>query len=132
MLVALLSEKADVQYVAERISPDRIVAEIEGLGFGAQLISESDVYQEGTIDLSVGIVHLLLTSFYKNACLCFLITSPLPFGEREEEVNGRETIYPICIIYVTCQYFICLSCEHSSYYFCYVQRDIVWFHPKLS
>ena len=53
MLVALLSEKADVQYAAEQISPDRIVAEIQALGFGAQLISESDIYQEGQLDLSV-------------------------------------------------------------------------------
>jgi hypothetical protein len=53
VLVALLSEKADVQYAADRISPDRIVAEIQALGFGAQLISETDIYQEGQLDLAV-------------------------------------------------------------------------------
>ena len=53
VLVALLSEKADVQYVADRISPDRIVAEIQGLGFGAELISESELYEEGQLNLSV-------------------------------------------------------------------------------
>lgn len=53
MLVALLSEKADIQYSPDRTSPDRIVAEIQGLGFGAELISESEMYQEGHIDLSV-------------------------------------------------------------------------------
>ena len=53
VLVALLSEKADVQYAADRISPDRIVAEIQALGFGAQLISETDIYQEGKLDLAV-------------------------------------------------------------------------------
>lgn len=53
MLVALLSEKADIQYSPDCISPDRIVAEIQGLGFGAELISESEMYQEGHISLSV-------------------------------------------------------------------------------
>jgi Cu+-exporting ATPase len=53
VLVALLSEKADVQYAADRISPDRIVAEIQALGFGAQLISETDIYQEGKLDLAI-------------------------------------------------------------------------------
>ena len=51
--MALLSEKADIQYTAERTSPDKIVAEIQNLGFGAELISESELYQEGQIDLSV-------------------------------------------------------------------------------
>lgn len=53
VLVALLSEKADVQYVADRITPDKIVTEIKALGFGAQLISESEIYQQGQIDISV-------------------------------------------------------------------------------
>ena len=53
VLVALLSEKAEVQYSAEVISPDKIVGEIQTLGFGGQLISESELYQEGQLDLSV-------------------------------------------------------------------------------
>ena len=51
--MALLSEKADVQYAADRISPDKIVAEIQGLGFGAELISEDELYEEGQLNLSV-------------------------------------------------------------------------------
>ena len=57
VLVALLSEKADVQYMADRISPDQIVSEIQSLGFGAQLISENELYQEGQLDLSVSTPH---------------------------------------------------------------------------
>ena len=54
-LVALLSEKADVQYSPEAVCPDRIVTEISSLGFGAELISESDLYQEGQLDLLVSL-----------------------------------------------------------------------------
>lgn len=54
VLVALLSEKADIQYSPDFLSPDMIVKEIQGLGFGAELISESEQYQQGQLDLSVG------------------------------------------------------------------------------
>ena len=64
MLVALLSEKADIQYVADRVSPDRIVAEIQGLGFGAELISENELYEEGQLNLSVRIHPLFSLSLY--------------------------------------------------------------------
>ena len=53
MVVALLSEKADVQYVPDLVDPDHIVTEIQDLGFGAELISEAEQYQEGTIDIAV-------------------------------------------------------------------------------
>ena len=52
-MVALLAEKAEVQYDSEVTDPSQLVDEIEGLGFGATLISDSDGYQQGKIDLTV-------------------------------------------------------------------------------
>ena len=78
MLVALLSEKADVQYAADRISPDKIVEEIQRLGFGAQLLSESDVYQEGQLDLSVSPPTGSLISVSSTLFLYLSFLPPLP------------------------------------------------------
>ena len=58
MLVALLAEKADIQYKPDETSPDVLVREIKSLGFGAQLMSEGEGYQEGKIDLIVSLVHV--------------------------------------------------------------------------
>ena len=53
VLVALLAEKADIQYDSELTDPSQLVGEIEDLGFGASLISDSEGYQQGKIDLNV-------------------------------------------------------------------------------
>lgn len=53
MLVALLAEKADIQYDSELTDPDQLVGEIKELGFGASLISDGEGYQQGKIDLHV-------------------------------------------------------------------------------
>jgi hypothetical protein len=53
VVVALLAEKASIQYDSELTDPNQLIGEIEGLGFGATLISDSDGYQQGTIDLTV-------------------------------------------------------------------------------
>lgn len=53
MLVALLAEKADIQYDSELTDPSVLVDEIQSLGFGATLLSDSEGYQQGKIDLIV-------------------------------------------------------------------------------
>lgn len=53
VVVALLANKAKIQYDSELTDPNKLVGEIEGLGFGATLISDSDDYQQGKIDLTV-------------------------------------------------------------------------------
>lgn len=40
MMVALLSEKADIQYYPEETDPEVLVRAIKDLGFGADLIPE--------------------------------------------------------------------------------------------
>lgn len=51
--MALLAEKASIQYDSELNDPNQLIGEIEGLGFGATLISDSDGYQQGKIKLTV-------------------------------------------------------------------------------
>ena len=53
MLVALLTEKADIQYDSELTDPGQLVGEIKDLGFGVSLISDSEEYQQGNINLHV-------------------------------------------------------------------------------
>ena len=53
VVVALLAEKAEIQYDSELTDPSQLVCEIEGLGFEATLISDSDGYQQGKIYLTV-------------------------------------------------------------------------------
>lgn len=52
-MVALLSEKADIQYDPEQTDPDKLVGNISSLGFQADLISDEDGYQQGKINLIV-------------------------------------------------------------------------------
>ena len=52
-MVALLAEKANIQYDADLTDPSQLVGEIENLGFGASLIADSEGYQQGKIDLIV-------------------------------------------------------------------------------
>lgn len=53
MLVALLAEKADIQYDSELTDPNQLVEEIRDLGFGASLLSDGEGYQQGNLDLTV-------------------------------------------------------------------------------
>ncbi len=53
VVVALLSEKAEVQYDPEKTTPDNIAQEIKGLGFGAEVLESSDGVEEGKVDLLV-------------------------------------------------------------------------------
>ena len=53
VLVALLAEKADIQYDSELTDPDKLVAEIVSLGFGANLLSDGEGYQQGKVELIV-------------------------------------------------------------------------------
>ena len=53
VVVALLAEKANIQYDSELTDPSQLVGEIESLGYGANLISDSEGYQQGKIDLIV-------------------------------------------------------------------------------
>ena len=56
MLVALLAEKADIQYDSELTDPNQLVEEIRALGFGANLLSDSEGYQQGKLDLIVSVI----------------------------------------------------------------------------
>ena len=60
VMVALLAEKADIQYDSELTDPSQLVGEIEGLGFGANLISDSEGYQQGKLNLIVCQIVLAL------------------------------------------------------------------------
>ena len=53
MVVALLAEKADIQYYQGETDPDRLVAEVQALGFGASLIPDHEGYQDGKLDIIV-------------------------------------------------------------------------------
>ena len=52
-MVALLSEKADVQYFPEETDPEVIVKTIKDLGFGASVIPEQEDGQQGKLDVTV-------------------------------------------------------------------------------
>lgn len=54
--VALLAEKADIQYDPETMDRDTLVTEIKSLGFGAQLIGDAQGPDEGEVDLVVRII----------------------------------------------------------------------------
>jgi len=51
--VSLMAQKADIEYLSEMISPDRIVQHIIELGFGASLLESGVHSQQGTVDLQV-------------------------------------------------------------------------------
>jgi len=48
-----MAQKADIEYLSEMISPDRIVQHIIELGFGASLLESGVHSQQGTVDLQV-------------------------------------------------------------------------------
>ncbi len=56
MVVALLSEKAEILYDPEQTDPDKLVRDISSLGFGADLIADQDGYQQGKINLIVSLI----------------------------------------------------------------------------
>ncbi len=53
VLVALLSEKADIQYNPEVTNPEVLLQEVKELGFKADLVSDQEGYQPGKLDLTV-------------------------------------------------------------------------------
>ena len=53
VLVALLSEKADIQYYPEETDPESLVKAVKELGFGADLFPEQDGYQQGKLNITV-------------------------------------------------------------------------------
>ena len=53
MLVALLAEKADIQYDSEVTDPEQLVNEVRSIGFGANLLSDGEGYQQGKLELTV-------------------------------------------------------------------------------
>ena len=57
--VALLAEKADVQFDPETTDADTLVTEIKGLGFSAQLIGDAQGPEEGKVDLVVSYTKVL-------------------------------------------------------------------------
>lgn len=53
VVVALLSEKADIQYYPGETDPEKLVKLIKDFGFGAELIPEQEDYQQGKLDITV-------------------------------------------------------------------------------
>ena len=68
--VALLAEKADIQYDPETMDRDTLVTEIKSLGFGAQLIGDAQGPDEGEVDLLVRnkklFSHTVWSKFYDS------------------------------------------------------------------
>jgi hypothetical protein len=66
VIVALLSEKASIQYYPKETDPEVIVRSIKNLGFGADLIPDQEDCQQGVLDLTVSEItlstHLSLVS----------------------------------------------------------------------
>ena len=50
--VALLSERADIEYYVEEMEPDELVTLIHRLGFSAELLKEKEL-ENGNIDIVV-------------------------------------------------------------------------------
>ena len=69
-MVALLSEKADIQYDAELTSPDVLAQEVKGLGFGARLLESAEGCEEGRVELIVSQPLLL-------QCMCISVIEHL-------------------------------------------------------
>ncbi|XP_064404796.1 copper-transporting ATPase 1-like isoform X4 [Halichondria panicea] len=53
VVVALLSEKAEIQYNPEQTDPEKLVRDISSLGFGANLIADQNGHQQGKINLII-------------------------------------------------------------------------------
>lgn len=108
MLVALLAEKADIQYDSELTDPSHLVEEIRALGFGANLLSDSEGYQQGKLDLTVSAV-------ISTTCMC---SSHLLFVVRP--CHYLHTDQSIVHVHVHCiyqyYYFYWLS-HNNNYYF---------------
>ena len=60
--VALLAEKADIQFDPDETDANTLVSDIKGLGFGAQFIGESQGSEEGKVDLVVRNTITLVSS----------------------------------------------------------------------
>lgn len=56
--MALLANKADVQFDPDEMDADTLVKEIKGLGFGAQFIGFAQDPEEGRVDLRVSSTSL--------------------------------------------------------------------------
>jgi len=52
-MVALLSEKADVQYYPEEMDPEQLLKEVKSLGFNGAIVPDQDGVQEGKLDVVV-------------------------------------------------------------------------------
>lgn len=80
VMVALLSEKADIQYYPGETDPEKLVRAIKDLGFGADLVPEQENCQQGMVDITVS---------QWEACL--------PWGDgmadcQTEVVSGGKTV----------------------------------------
>ena len=53
MRVALLAEKADITYAPGQTSPEVLAEDIRGMGFGAELLSQREGMESGSVDLEV-------------------------------------------------------------------------------
>lgn len=64
--VALLAEKADISYDPNVTDPDKISSAILGLGYNAQLLSQGEGLESGTVDLEVQMHLKILLVFVKE------------------------------------------------------------------
>ena len=64
VMVALLSEKADVQYYPEEMDPEQLLKEVKSLGFGGVIVPDQDGLQEGKLDIIVRLETLFFLRVY--------------------------------------------------------------------
>ena len=74
--VALLAEKAEVQYNPDDISPEIIAEEINGLGFHADYLPDASSNDSSTLDLKVAM----------NVCMPYEQCVQLPCASRWSDV----------------------------------------------
>ena len=80
--MALLAEKAEVQYDPDETSPEIIAEEINGLGFHAEYLPDASSGDTSILDLKVRIkdtfwrlsykIIIIICAVYTNAYLCKL------------------------------------------------------------
>ena len=77
--VALLAEKAEVQYDPDETSPEIIAEEINGLGFHAEYLADASSGDTSILDLKVWIKDCLRLSLYIDCtvpmltCVSFVV-----------------------------------------------------------
>lgn len=105
VLVALLAEKADIQYDSEATDPEQLVNEIRNLGFGANLLSDGEGYQQGKLELTVRLScrgDIIITCTQVSSTTCIL----------DSGIGRNNSGHTLCWIGHT-HLFVCLTCVYT-------------------